>query len=73
MPPLLLGRLFLHGLGPVFIGSAQLECTLLLFTGLDLSAALWVLFLYVVRMLAITAMDHRLIAHPSDQAPRLVW
>ncbi len=44
-----------------------------LFTGLGLAAAFWALGLYVVRMLATTAIYHRLIAHRSYQAPRLVW
>ncbi len=46
---------------------------MLFFTGLGLNAALWGVALYVVRMLATTAIYHRLIAHRSYQAPRLVW
>ncbi len=46
---------------------------MLLFTGLGLAAALWALALYLVRMLATTAIYHRLITHRSYQAPRLVW
>jgi len=56
----------------VFIGLAHLGCGLLIVTGLGLGAALWALVLYGVRMLAITAIVHRLIAHRSYQAPRLV-
>ncbi len=52
---------------------AHLGCGLLLFTGLGPAAALWALALYLARMLAITAIYHRLIAHGSYQAPRLVW
>ena len=66
-------RRFLHGLGPVFIGSAHAGCLLLLYTGLGVTAALWSLALYLVRMLATTAIYHRLIAHRSYTAPRLVW
>jgi stearoyl-CoA desaturase (delta-9 desaturase) len=44
-----------------------------LFTGLGPAAALWALALYLVRMLATTAIYHRLIAHSSYQAPRPVW
>lgn len=57
----------------MFIILCHLGCGILLFTGLGLPAALWALFLYVVRMLATTAIYHRLIAHGSYQAPRLVW
>ena len=66
-------RRCLHGLGPVFIGLAHLGCGVLLFTGLGLAASLWALALYLLRMLATTAIYHRLIAHGSYQAPRLVW
>jgi stearoyl-CoA desaturase (delta-9 desaturase) len=66
-------RRFLHGLGPVFIGMAHLGCALLLLTGLDLAAGLWALALYLLRMLATTAIYHRLVTHRSYQAPRLVW
>jgi len=57
----------------VFILLAHLGCGILLFTGLGPAAALWALALYLVRMLATTAIYHRLIAHGSYQAPRLVW
>ena len=68
-----MGRRTLHGLGPVFIATAHLGCLLLLATGLGLPAALWAVALYLVRMLATTAIYHRLIAHRSYQAPRAVW
>jgi stearoyl-CoA desaturase (delta-9 desaturase) len=67
------GRRLLHGLGPVVILLAHLGCGLLLITGLGLEAALWALALYLLRMLATTAIYHRLITHGSYQAPRLVW
>ena len=66
-------RRALHGVGPVLIGLAHLGCGLLLFTGLGLTAALWAVALYLVRMLATTAIYHRLIAHRSFDAPRPVW
>jgi stearoyl-CoA desaturase (delta-9 desaturase) len=67
-------RRFLHGLGPVFIILAHLGCGLLCFTGLGLAAALWALSLYLVRMLATTAIFHRLITHSSYRAPRsILW
>ncbi len=52
---------------------SHLGCLLLLRTGLPLAAALWALALYLARMLATTAIYHRLITHGSYQAPRLVW
>lgn len=74
LSPFRLGcRRCLHGLGPVLIGLAHLGCGLLLLSGLGPVAALWGLALYLVRMLATTAIYHRLIAHRSYQAPRLVW
>lgn len=58
----------------MFIGVAHLGCGLLLITGLGPGAALWAAALYGLRMLAITAILHRLIAHRSYQAPRpIIW
>ncbi len=45
----------------------------MVFNGLGLAALLWAAGLYLLRMLAITAIYHRLISHRSYQAPRLVW
>ena len=64
---------FLYSLGPVFIICSHLGCTLVLVTGLGLGALLWAVGLYFIRMLAITAVVHRLIAHRSYQAARPVW
>ena len=66
-------RRCLYALGPVLIILSHLGCLILLRTGLPLGAALWALGLYLVRMLATTAIYHRLITHGSYQAPRLVW
>jgi stearoyl-CoA desaturase (Delta-9 desaturase) len=63
----------LYGLGPVFIACSHLGCVLLVVTGLGWGALLWAIALYLVRMLAITAVLHRLIAHRSYQASRVVW
>ncbi len=61
-------------LGPVFILSVHLGCLLLLVTGLTLGSIAWAIGLYLVRMLATTAIFHRLITHASYQAPRpVVW
>jgi stearoyl-CoA desaturase (Delta-9 desaturase) len=66
-------RRLLHGLGPPIIVLAHLGCALLLLNGFGPAAFLWCLALYLLRMLAITAVYHRLLAHGSYQAPRLVW
>lgn len=66
-------RRLLHGLGPPIIVLAHLGCALLLLKGFGPAAFLWCLALYLLRMLAITAVYHRLLAHGSYQAPRLVW
>lgn len=63
----------MHGLGPPIIALAHAGCGLLLLTGLGPAAAAWALALYLLRMLATTAIYHRLVAHGSYQAPRLVW
>ena len=65
-------RFLLYALGPVFILVSHLGCLLLLGTGLSLAAAGWALALYLIRMLATTAIYHRLITHGSYRAPRLV-
>ena len=57
----------------MFIALCHLGCLVLLITGLDAAALVWVLLLYGVRMLAITAVLHRLIAHRSYDAPRWFW
>ena len=72
IPPNPLRRL-LHGLGPVFILASHLGCGLLLVTGLGWAALGWGVALYLLRMLATTAIYHRLIAHRSYQASRPVW
>ena len=61
-------------LGPVFIVASHLGCLLLVATGLGLGGVVWALGLYLLRMLATTAIYHRLITHRSYQAPRpVVW
>jgi stearoyl-CoA desaturase (delta-9 desaturase) len=70
VPPL---QRFLYALGPVLILASHLGCLLLFWTGLSLGAALLALALYLVRMLATTAIYHRLITHNSYRAPRLVF
>ena len=65
-------RRFLYSLGPVLTIAAHLGCLLLFWTGLSLGAALWALGLYLVRMLATTAIYHSLITHSSYKAARPV-
>jgi len=65
-------RFLLYALGPFFILVSHLGCLLLLVTGLSLAAAGWALALYLIRMLATTAIYHRLITHGSYRAPRPV-
>ena len=67
-----LRRLF-HGLGPPIIALAHVGCLLVLLNGIGWAAVLWALALYLLRMLATTAIYHRLVTHGSYQAPRLVW
>ena len=71
VPPL---RRVLYALGPLLIVASHLGCLMLFWTGLSLGMALLALALYLVRMLAITAIYHRLITHTSFRARRqVVW
>ena len=63
----------LYGLGPVFILLSHLGSLLLFRTGIGAGALLWVAALYLVRMLATTAIYHRLVTHGSYRASRPVW
>jgi len=65
-------RRVLYAFGPILILVSHLGSLLLFWTGLSLVTALLALALYLVRMLAITAIYHRLITHNSFRAPRLV-
>jgi stearoyl-CoA desaturase (delta-9 desaturase) len=62
----------LHAIGPVLIGACHLGSLSLLVTGLSLGAAFWALGLYLVRMLATTAIYHRLLTHRSYRTPTAV-
>ena len=65
--------LFGYWLGPVFILLCHVGCLLLLVTGLSLGALAWALGLYLIRMLATTAIYHRLLTHRSyDTSPTLL-
>ena len=65
-------RRVLYSCGPVLIILSHLGCLILVFTGLGLGAALWALGLYAIRMLATTAIYHRLLTHGSYKAPKPV-
>ncbi len=65
--------LFGYWLGPVFILLSHAGCLLLLATGLSPGAMAWALGLYLIRMLATTAIYHRLLTHRSyDTSPTLL-
>ncbi|TAE54900.1 MAG: acyl-CoA desaturase [Nostocales cyanobacterium] len=62
----------LYIIGPVLVIFTHLGALIPLFTGLSLSAIIWAVFLYMMRMMGITAIYHRLIIHKSYQAPAIV-
>lgn len=63
-----------YNLGPLQVLVFHFGALLLLITGLSWQAFLWAFLLYVVRMLAITGIYHRLIIHRSYQAsPSVKW
>ena len=68
-PPLvLLG----YWLGPVFIIVCHLALLLPIYIGLSAGAWGWIIFLYGIRMLAITGIYHRLLTHKAYSAPAIV-
>lgn len=58
--------------GPVLILLSHLGALLVFTTGLSLGAIAWVVGWYGIRMLATTAIYHRLLTHKSYQTPKLV-
>jgi stearoyl-CoA desaturase (Delta-9 desaturase) len=58
--------------GPTLIVVSHLGSLLIIVTGLSWGAALWAVFLYIIRMLATTGIYHRLLTHKSYQAPTSV-
>jgi stearoyl-CoA desaturase (delta-9 desaturase) len=65
--------LFGYWLGPLFILLSHAGCMLLLATGFSLGAMAWALGLYLIRMLATTAIYHRLLTHRSyETSPTLL-
>ncbi|HEY9648783.1 MAG TPA: acyl-CoA desaturase [Chroococcidiopsis sp.] len=59
-------------IGPVLIIASHIGSLLVLMTGLSWGAVAWLVFLYVIRMLATTGIYHRLLTHKSYRAPALV-
>ncbi|MEL6938931.1 MAG: hypothetical protein AAFO84_07035, partial [Cyanobacteria bacterium J06598_1] len=57
---------------PLFIALYHVGSLLALFTGLSIGAILWAGLLYWSRMLAITAIYHRLLVHKSYTTPPIV-
>jgi stearoyl-CoA desaturase (Delta-9 desaturase) len=61
-----------YSLGPIQVILMHIGCLLPFWTGLSSNAVFYGLILYLVRMLAITAIYHRLIIHKSYQTPAIV-
>jgi stearoyl-CoA desaturase (Delta-9 desaturase) len=59
-------------LGPMLIIVSHIGSLLVLTTGLSWGSVLWIVFLYLIRMLATTGIYHRLLTHKSYQAPAIV-
>jgi len=65
---------FFYLLGPILIILSHFGALLVFQTSLSWGVCLWILFLYGIRMLAITAIYHRLVTHKSYQvAPPILW
>ena len=61
-----------YWMGPVLIILSHFGALIPIVTGLSLGAWLWVFFLYLIRMLAITACYHRLLTHKAYKTPAWV-
>ncbi|MBR8830414.1 MAG: hypothetical protein N5P05_000116 [Chroococcopsis gigantea SAG 12.99] len=61
-------------IGPPQIIFCHIGSLIVLSTGLSWRSIIWIVFLYAIRMLATTAIYHRLLTHKSYQAPApLLW
>ncbi|MFP5272794.1 acyl-CoA desaturase [Coleofasciculus sp.] len=61
-------------IGPTLIIFSHIGSLLVLVTGLSWGALIWIILLYVIRMLATTSIYHRLLTHKSYQAPApVLW
>ena len=56
-------------IGPTLIIVSHIGALLVLITGLSWAAVLWILLLYLTRMLATTSIYHRLLTHKSYRSP----
>jgi stearoyl-CoA desaturase (delta-9 desaturase) len=64
----------LYIIGPILIIFSHLGSLIIFTTGLSWGAIAWIVFLYLIRMLATTGIYHRLLTHKSYQAPApLLW
>jgi stearoyl-CoA desaturase (delta-9 desaturase) len=61
-----------YAIGPVIIIASHCGSFLLFRTGISLIGMSWLVGWYLIRMLAITAIYHRLLVHRSYRAPRLL-
>lgn len=61
-----------YWMGPALIILCHVGAIMPIFTGLSVGAWLWVLFLYLIRMLAITSCYHRLLTHKAYKSPAWV-
>ncbi len=59
-------------IGPILIIVSHIGSVLVVMTGLSWGAIAWLIGLYLIRMLATTAIYHRLLTHKSYQAPNLL-
>jgi stearoyl-CoA desaturase (Delta-9 desaturase) len=61
-------------IGPTLIIVSHIGSLLVLITGLSWGSVAWIVFLYLIRMLATTGIYHRLLTHKSYHAPTpLLW
>lgn len=64
----------LYVIGPILIIFAHIGSLLVFRTGLSWGAVLWIVFLYLIRMLATTGIYHRLLTHKSYRSPApVLW
>jgi len=74
MSPYSLLTTFSYLLGPVLIIFSHIGSLLVFQTSLSWEACLWIMALYLIRMLAITSIYHRLLTHKSYHAPApVLW
>ncbi|NJK62569.1 MAG: acyl-CoA desaturase [Synechococcaceae cyanobacterium SM2_3_1] len=60
-----------YWMGPVLIIISHVGMLIALYTGLSLGSWVWIIFLYWLRMLGITAIYHRLLTHKAYSSPSL--